>query len=227
MSRPSRTAWLLGGSLFSVATIGFGTLNLVDLLAHERSHVHLEFTEPVHGRSTSTATAAPSASRAPTTPRSPSTPTSARACAAAHHSEQVEGDRLVVRATCPRFLSTWCGVDYTIRVPRDVAVVAHVVGLRHRRHRTSTATSSVALLRRRRDRRPTVRSATVDASSERRRHVQLTLRRRHRRRSTRHLERRRRHRRGARHARCLPGRRRRRATAAPTSASAPTRPAPA
>ena len=43
MSRPSRTAWLLGGSLFSVAAIGFGTLNLVDLLAHDQSHVHLEF----------------------------------------------------------------------------------------------------------------------------------------------------------------------------------------
>ena len=42
----SRIAWLLGGSLFSVATIGFGTMNAVDLLSHERSHVHVEFTQP-------------------------------------------------------------------------------------------------------------------------------------------------------------------------------------
>ena len=41
-----------------------------------------------------------------------------------HHDEQLQGDRLVVRATCPNFLSQWCGVEYTIHVPRDIAVTA-------------------------------------------------------------------------------------------------------
>jgi Toastrack DUF4097 len=123
MSRPSRTAWLLGGSLFSVAAIGFGTLNLVDLVAHEQSHVHREFAGTVrtldvdtdggtiHIEGTDDATATIDANVSQGLRRG-------------HHDEQLEGDRLVVRASCPGFLSQWCGVDYTIRVPRGVAVVA-------------------------------------------------------------------------------------------------------
>ena len=38
------------------------------------------------------------------------------------HSVTVDGDRLVVRSDCPPVLGTWCGVDYTIRVPAGTAI---------------------------------------------------------------------------------------------------------
>jgi hypothetical protein len=38
------------------------------------------------------------------------------------HELRQEGDRLVVRGSCPIFGSDWCEVDYTIEVPRDLRV---------------------------------------------------------------------------------------------------------
>jgi hypothetical protein len=38
------------------------------------------------------------------------------------HEVRQEGDRLIVRGSCPIFLSEWCQVDYTIEVPRDLRV---------------------------------------------------------------------------------------------------------
>jgi len=123
MSRPSRTAWRLGGSLFSVAAIGFGTFNLVDLLAHEEHHVHVEFADAVkvvdidtdggsiHIEGTDATTTVVDADIS-------------EGLRSGDHRERVEGDRLVVRATCPAFGSQWCGATYTIRVPRGVAVHA-------------------------------------------------------------------------------------------------------
>jgi hypothetical protein len=123
-SLTARLAWLVPGSLFAVATLGWGTITLVDLSAHERHHEQQEFTAPIRtldinndkghvriiGTDTSTVTVDASVSEG---------------LRSGSHSEQVEGDRLVIRATCPTMLSTWCGVDYTIRVPAATAVVSH------------------------------------------------------------------------------------------------------
>ncbi|OAA27749.1 hypothetical protein UG55_100777 [Frankia sp. EI5c] len=40
----------------------------------------------------------------------------------------VDGEKLVVRASCSAFLGQWCGVDYTIHVPADVEVLARGSG---------------------------------------------------------------------------------------------------
>ncbi len=37
--------------------------------------------------------------------------------------QQVVGDTLRLRASCPNFGSDWCAVDYTLEVPRDLALV--------------------------------------------------------------------------------------------------------
>lgn len=37
----------------------------------------------------------------------------------------IDGDRLVVRATCPWFASEWCRVDHHIEVPSDLEVIVH------------------------------------------------------------------------------------------------------
>jgi len=40
--------------------------------------------------------------------------------------QEVVDDRLVLTGTCPLYLSAFCAVDYDVRVPKDVAVVARV-----------------------------------------------------------------------------------------------------
>jgi hypothetical protein len=42
------------------------------------------------------------------------------------HSEEIVGDRLVLRGSCPAFLSSFCEVDYQIVVPADVGVTAQM-----------------------------------------------------------------------------------------------------
>jgi hypothetical protein len=119
----SRIAWLLGGSLFSIAAIGFGTMSAVDLLSHERSHVHVEFTQPVTALDVDSGGAV----RIEGTDDATVTVDAAlsEGLRDGSHSEQVVGDHLVVRASCPGFLSTWCGVEYTIKVPRETPIVVH------------------------------------------------------------------------------------------------------
>ncbi len=162
MSRPSRTAWLIGGSLFSVATIGWGALTAVDLLAHERSHTHVEFTQTVTTLDIDNGGGAIRIEGTDGTAAVVDADVS-EGLRSGDHSEQIQGDRLVVRATCPGFLSTWCGVDYTIRVPRHVAVVArssdssvNVTGIDGDLQLHSSDGSVTA---------SDVRSTTVDASS--------------------------------------------------------------
>jgi hypothetical protein len=113
--------------LFAVATLGWGTMNVVDLTAHERHHEQQEFTAPirtvdvdtgrgeVHIVGTDAATITVDAAVS-------------EGLRAGDHSERIDGDRLVVRATCPVIFSTWCGVDYTIRAPAGTAVVSHTSG---------------------------------------------------------------------------------------------------
>jgi len=126
-SLTARQAWLVPGSLFAVATLGWGTITLVDLSAHERHHEQQEFTVPIHtleldtdkgdvqivGTDASTVTVDATVSEG---------------LRAGSHSAQVQGDRLVIRSTCPIMFSTWCGVDYTIKVPADTAIVTHSSG---------------------------------------------------------------------------------------------------
>lgn len=39
------------------------------------------------------------------------------------HTERIEGDRLVLEATCPLIFSSFCTVDYTVEAPSDVDVL--------------------------------------------------------------------------------------------------------
>jgi hypothetical protein len=121
MARRSRFAWLCGGSLFSIALLAWGTLSVFDLVAHERSHVHTEIATPVRSVEVhldngsldivGSDTATPSVDA-----------TVSRGLRPTHHSEEVIGDRLVVRSTCASLLDTWCGVDFRLVVPSDVAL---------------------------------------------------------------------------------------------------------
>jgi hypothetical protein len=126
-SRTARLAWLLPGSFFAVGTLGWGTLNVVDITAHERQHEQHDYTETI--RSVDLETGRGEVHVVGTdTDRVTVDAAVSEGLRAGDHSERVEGDRLVVRSTCPVMFSTWCGVDYTIHVPADTAVVGHSSG---------------------------------------------------------------------------------------------------
>ena len=122
VSRGVRAAWVLGGSIFSVVAIGFGTVQAVAALAHEEHSKRTVVREPVRvveieasgsvtvtGGTGSTVTIDESISRGLHAPQ---------------RSIRVDGDRLVIRGTCDAFPETFCWDDFTVQVPRSVRVVA-------------------------------------------------------------------------------------------------------
>lgn len=126
-SAPIRIPWLVGGSVLSVAVLGFGTLNAVGLLAHQTEHKHIVISTPIRsldvrsgggtvkvvGTTDSTVTVDATISRGLVSPT---------------HVEAVEGNRLVLRSKCSSFVNTWCGVSYTIRIPRGISVAVNTSG---------------------------------------------------------------------------------------------------
>jgi hypothetical protein len=131
MQRPRRTrsrlAWLVGGSLFSVVLLGYGTTQAAGLLAHDRHHTHREYTGDiqavditaeagsvtVYGTDASAVTVDTSVSEGLMSPTD---------------DERLEAGRLVLRSRCEPVLDTFCGVDYTVYVPHGLAVRASAGG---------------------------------------------------------------------------------------------------
>jgi hypothetical protein len=121
MARRSRFAWLFGGSVFSVALLTWGTLSVFDLVAHERSHARADIATPV--RSVDVHIDKGSISIVGDDTATPSVDATVnRGLRPTHHSEEVVGDRLIVRSSCASLLNTWCGMDYRLVVPSDVAL---------------------------------------------------------------------------------------------------------
>jgi DUF4097 and DUF4098 domain-containing protein YvlB len=118
-------AWIIIGSLITVAALGFGTLNVVGLLAHE------EVTE--------TATFDGSAVEVVdigtdngsieivggTGDEIRLVVEISHGIRRTSHRAAVDGSTLVVRSSCP-ILSSWCHVDYRLEVPAEVALVARI-----------------------------------------------------------------------------------------------------
>lgn len=120
---PARVAWLLSGSVFAAAALGFGTLNVVSLLAHERTRVHTEFPQVIRLVELRVSDGSVTVQGADAVGATVDA-TISDGLRAAHHSETVEGERLIVRSSCPGFVDTWCSADYRLTVPRGVSLVA-------------------------------------------------------------------------------------------------------
>jgi hypothetical protein len=128
VSRGVRFAWVLGGSVFTVATLGFGTVQAVAGLAHEERDVHTVVREPVRTvdvEADGTVTVIGGTSGPITIDEHVS-----RGLQAPKRSARVDGDRLTVRGTCSAFPQTFCSDDVTVRVPRSVRVVVDSLGVR-------------------------------------------------------------------------------------------------
>jgi hypothetical protein len=110
-----RTAWLVVGSLLAVGALLFGTLSVVDALAHERS------TEVTTHEGVSTVVIESGVGTVDVRAEDVAVVTvSARiseGLRATGVTRLVEGDELVLRSTCPNIGGTWCSVDWDVVVP--------------------------------------------------------------------------------------------------------------
>lgn len=119
-----RRLWIVFGSLFTVAAVGFATFNVVMLIAHEKVTERASFDaagvtaleihtdngsiEVVGGDVTEiTLVAEISHGLRPTT-----------------HRAELEGSTLVVRSDCKLAMTYWCSTDYQLVVPTALAVTA-------------------------------------------------------------------------------------------------------
>ena len=120
--RPGRAPWMVFGSLVVLVFIGFGTFNLISLLAHEEHDEHATFDAAgialVHVDN----------SMGPVRIERADTDV---IDIAVHVSDglqhtgvswHVEQSTLEVRGTCPIMESPWCRSAFTLLVPPDIAV---------------------------------------------------------------------------------------------------------
>jgi hypothetical protein len=127
VSRGVKLSWVLAGSVVTVGTLGFGTVQAVAGLAHEERDVRTVIDEPVRvldvevdgsvtivGGRTEQVTIEEHVSRGLQAPK---------------RSIRVDGDRLTVRGTCTAFPQTFCSDDVTLTVPSAARVVADGLGI--------------------------------------------------------------------------------------------------
>ncbi len=122
-----RTAWVIGGSVFTIATLAFGTVQAVAGLAHEERteravidapirtiDITADGTVTVHGTDTDRVTVVERISDGLQHP---------------DRSRHVVGSRLSLRGTCGGFPATFCGDSFTVTAPRSVRVVVRGEGV--------------------------------------------------------------------------------------------------
>jgi hypothetical protein len=111
----ARIAWLAIGSLFAVGLLVFGTISVVDVLAHERTtevttHDGVN-TVVIRGGDGSVQVRAADVGEVTATARI------SEGLRATGVTRSLDGDRLVLRSTCPNIGGTWCSVDWDVVVP--------------------------------------------------------------------------------------------------------------
>ncbi len=118
-----RPAWRIVASVLTVAALLWGTLNVVNLLAHGEQHFTRTFA--AEGITRVDVSTDRGSVRVIATDRDD---ISVHAYVSdglgdTDHAERVRGDRLLVDASCSFPVAYWCTASYTVRVPRDVKLV--------------------------------------------------------------------------------------------------------
>lgn len=118
-----RWLWILGGSFVAIALLGVGSTQMLSLLAHEEETIVRTF-----DAGDVAALDVTSSGRieviASDGPEIVVTANVSRGLSSTDHREEIVGDTLELHAGCNRFISKFCGVDYTVEVPADVTVTA-------------------------------------------------------------------------------------------------------
>jgi hypothetical protein len=120
MTSGAHTTWLAAGSILTLGAFGWGTFNIVDLVAHEVRTV----SETIDAEGLSIIDIDNSTGRVVVTGTDAEEITIfariSDGLRATGNSSRVVDDRLEIRATCPVFGSMWCSVDYRIEVPAGI-----------------------------------------------------------------------------------------------------------
>jgi hypothetical protein len=124
----ARRLWRFGGSVIAVILLPFGVLNVVSQLAHEEHTEVREF--PAEGirlievhNSTGHVRIVGDERGAGSDGTITVTTHVSTGLRKTGHSQRIDGDRLLLDATCPSFLSSFCEVVYTIDTPPGVDVL--------------------------------------------------------------------------------------------------------
>jgi len=122
--RRGRTAWRIGASVLTVAVLLWGSLNLVNLLAH--GEAHFARTIPAAGITTIDVSTDRGSVRVIGTDRDDISLHSyiSDGLGGTDHTEQVRHGRLSIDASCAFPIAYWCTASYTLRVPRGMRVIA-------------------------------------------------------------------------------------------------------
>ncbi len=118
-SRIVRALWITVGGILAVGALGWGTYNVISLLAHEE---HTEHTSFAAADVTSVDIGNDNGSVSITATEGDTIEVTAdvsNGWQSTDVSSRVVGGVLEVRASCPVFVSIWCSVDYTIAMPAD------------------------------------------------------------------------------------------------------------
>ena len=128
VSRGARTAWIVVGSIFTVVTLGFGTVQAVSALAHEERTRTTTIRQPVRAV---VVVAAGSVRVIGTDEESVTiTETISDGLQRPSRSTEINQGVLYLRGTCPGFPETFCRDDFVLRVPRSASLTIDADGIR-------------------------------------------------------------------------------------------------
>lgn len=128
VSRRVRAAWIVGGSVFAIVTLSFGTVQAVAALAHEEH----SFTTTIDGVVRAVDIEASGSVTVLGTDNQVVTIDERVSDGLQHpdRSTALNQGVLVVRGTCGGFPATFCGDDIVLRVPREASVRVEANGVR-------------------------------------------------------------------------------------------------
>jgi hypothetical protein len=122
-SRRAHVVWLILGTVLAVASIGWGSINVVSALAHEEYTQRRIFDAAIRVLDVRIDSGSLTVERSP----SEQTTVIVHVSEGLEHPEpsfRVIGDRLVIRSSCSGVTDTFCSADFRVRVPAGTAVDA-------------------------------------------------------------------------------------------------------
>lgn len=130
--RSVRPMWMFLATVIAIAFLGFGTLQALGRLAHGSESVVSTFDGAIStieisvDRGSVRLVGSPSRGGSGGAPAVEVTAQVDHGLFETHHSAELVGGSVVLDASCPRFPSSFCSVDYVVEVPQGVAVIADV-----------------------------------------------------------------------------------------------------
>jgi len=119
-----RVAWRIGASVVAIAALAWGSLNVVNVVAHGEQHSSRTFAAA--GVTTVDVSTDRGSVRVIGSDRDDISMHTfvSDGLGGTDHTERIRNGRLLVDASCAFPVAYWCTASYTLRVPRDVKLIA-------------------------------------------------------------------------------------------------------